>query len=316
MGRSILGALALTLAASSLLAADLAEGTRALYRGDFEAAVSEAEGFLKLHPRAAEAQILLARAHLAQGKAADAYQELLTATQWDPKNIDALYYLGRVCLILSQQEYHQLFVMAPDSFRVHQILAEAYAARQDKAKAEEEYKAALKVNPQSVETLDALGELKRSSFQFDEAAEYYSRALKISPRDYEAAYGLGACALFQNQPPRAIEYFRQALKADPESAPARLALGDALLRTGQAAEAIRELETAISLEPAMRQAYTLLARAYRRQGQPQAADAALRKEQELAREKIEDLENVLGSGKFVIPPGAPAQRPPSGGPQR
>jgi Tfp pilus assembly protein PilF len=316
MVRSVLALLAMVLAVSSVSAADLAEGTRALYRGDFEASVTQAEEFLKLHPRAVAAQILLARAHLAQGRAADAYKDLVTATRWDPKNIDALYYLGRVCLILSQEEYHQLFTMAPDSFRVHEILAEAHAAREDKAGAEAEYKAALKANPQAVEILDALGELKRSSYQFDEAASYYSQALAISPQDYEAAYGLGACALFQNQPPRAIEYFRQALKADPESAPARLALGDALLRTGQAAAAIRELKTAVSLEPAMRQAYTLLARAYRRLGQPQEADAALRKEQELAREKMEDLEKVLGSGEFVIPPGAPAQRPPSGGPQR
>ncbi len=316
MWRSILVLLALTLAASSLTAADLAEGTRALYRGEFEAAAQQAEGFLKLHPRAVAAQILLARAHIAQGRATDAYQELLIATQWDPKNTDALYYLGRVCLILSQQEYHQLFTMAPDSFRVHQILAEAYAARQDRAKAEEEYKAALKANPRAVEILDALGGLKRSSYQFDEAAKYYSRALEVSPRDYEAAYGLGACALFQNQAQQALGYLRRALEIDPRSAPARLALGDALLRTGEAAAAIRELKTAVSLEPAMRQAYTLLVRAYRQVGQPQAAEAALRKEQELAREQIEDREKVLGSGNFVIPPGAPTQRPPSGEPKR
>jgi Tfp pilus assembly protein PilF len=316
MWRSILALLAVTLAASPVSAADLTEGTRALYRGDFEAAAQQAEEFLKLHPRAAAAQILLARAHIAQGRAADSYQELLTAIQWDPKNVDALYYLGRVCLILSQQEYRQLFAMAPDSFRVHQILAETYAARQDTASAEEEYKAALKVNPRAVEILDALGGLKRSSFKFDEAATYYSRALAISPQDYEAAYGLGACALFQNQEQQALGHLRRALEIDPRSAPARLALGDALLRTGQSAAAIRELKTAVSLEPAMRQAYTLLARAYRQVGQPQAAEAALKKEQELAREQIEDREKALGSGTFVIPPGAPTQRPPSGGPKR
>ncbi|PYV20307.1 MAG: hypothetical protein DMG24_23140, partial [Acidobacteria bacterium] len=99
----------------------------------------------------------------------------------DPANIDALYYLERLCTILSQIEFRRLLETAPDSFRAHQLMAESYSARHDDDEAEKEYQAALKANPTSVEILDALGELKRSKFKFDEALDYYTRALKLAP---------------------------------------------------------------------------------------------------------------------------------------
>lgn len=307
-------ALLLALACATALRGDaeLAEGTRALYRGEYEIAAVRAQRYLKAHPGAAGAEILLARARIAQGQYPAAYEELLRALRSDPKNLDALYYLGRVCVILSQVEYRQLFQMAPDSYRSHQILAESYLAQQNKAKAEEEYKAALKANERSVEVLDALGDLKRASYQLDEAVTYYARAAKLSPGDYDSVYGLGACALFQNQHQQAIEHFQRALAIDPNSAAARLALGDALLRANQPREAAAELRKAVALEPDMRQAYTLLARAYGRLGLSQAADEALKKERELAQAKSEELVKILSSGSLPAPLGLspPPLRPP------
>ena len=287
--------LAPAVAAPLMGQAELAEGTRALYRGDFEAAATRAERYLKAHPGAVAAQILLARAHIAQGNYLAAYQELEAALHTDPRNIDALYYLGRVCGILAQVEYRQLFGMAPDSMRVHQLLAQSYELQENTTKAEEEYLAALKANSQSVEILDALGDLKRHQYKLDEAVTYYSRAGEIEPSNYDSAYGLGACYLFQHNPQRAIGYFRQALATDPNSAAARFALGDALLRANQPAAAVKELKAAAELEPRMRQAYTLLARAYQKLGQTQEAEAALKKEQAMAREQMEERRTTLSS---------------------
>ncbi len=283
----------------------LRESSRALYQGSYERAASLAGDYLKAHPDAPVALILLARAEIAQGKYQLAYQELQKALRANSKNLDALYYLGRLCGILSQIEYQQLYALAPDSARVHQLLAESYRAQENAAKAEEEYKAALKADPRSVEVLDALGDLERSQFRFDEAISYYSRVAEMEPRDYDSAYGLGACYLYLQKLQRAIERFRRALTLDPDSAAARLALGDALLRAGQPAAAVTELKSAAALEPNMRQAYTLLGRAYHRLGQLREAEEALKKANELTQREIETSQGTLTSKDLISAPPIP-----------
>lgn len=292
----------------------LAEGTRALYRGDPVAAGALARKHLKTHPGASAGLVLLARAEVAQGKHLSAYQELRKVLRADPMNIDALYLLGRVCLLLSQAEHQALYALAPDSARVHQLLAESYQVQHNRAKAEEEYLAALRADPRSVEVLNALGELKRTQFHFDEALAYYSQAAQIEPRNYDSAYGLGVCYLYQEDITRAVEGFRRALALDPDSAPGRLALGDALLRAGQTTEAVAELKAAAALRPDMRQAYTLLARAYRRLGQLQEAEEARKKSDELTQKerafREEDF-STDGLGTAEVPP-SPEANPPVG----
>lgn len=285
-------------------APELAESIRALYQGNYAQAQRLASEYLKAHPGTPEARIALARAELAQGESSEAFQDLRKALELDPTNTDALYYLGRVSAILSQVEYQELYSMAPQSARVHQLMAQSFLLQQNFPKAEEEYKSALAADPKSVEILDALAELERSRYRFDEAVGYYRRAATLARRDYTSAYGLGACALYQQQPERAAEHFRRALEIDPGSAAAHLALGDALLRAGKPAAAAEELKKAAKLEPSMRQAYSLLARAYRSLGQTAAAEAALKKEHELERAETEERDRLL------TPNGPTPQRPP------
>lgn len=287
-------------------APELQEGVRALYRGEYDRAARIAASFVQLHPEASGGFILLARAEIAQGKYTSAYKELREALRKDPTNLDALYYLGRISLMLSQIQYQQLYALAPDSARVHQLLGESYRSQENTTKAEEEYEAALKIDPRSREVLDALGDLERFQFHFDKAISYYSRAFEIDPRDYASAYGLGASYLYRQQPSRAIEYFRRALGVDPTSAAARLALGDALLRARRPAAAVKELKAATSLAPDMRQAYTLLARAYQKLGQSREAQEAFRKAGELTQREIEFRQSTLTSDDLsAAPPDLP-----------
>jgi len=288
--------------------ADLKEGMRALYRGHADEAAKRARNHLNYSPRSTAARLLLAQAEISRGRYAEAFEELLKVTRVEPRNIDALYHLGRLCTLLMQAEYERLYAMAPDSARVHQLLAESYAVQGNTKRAEEEYQAALKADPHSVVVLNALGDLKRSQFRFDEAIAYYRQVQTIAPRDYDSAYGLGACYLFRQQPEGAIKYLRQALAIDPSSAAARLALGDALLRVDQPAKAVIELQAAVAREPDMRQAFTLLARAYRRLGRAQEAEEALKKSQELTRKAQEArVELLTTEDVFSAPPPIPAE---------
>jgi tetratricopeptide (TPR) repeat protein len=277
-------------------ATELVESARALYQGNNEKAALLAGKYAGTHPQSLAARILLARAQIAQGKYRLAYQELQQALRLDSQSTDALYYLGQLCNFLSQMEYKELYALAPDSARVHQLQAQWYRVQENTAKAEQEYEAALKANPQSVEVLVALGDLTRSEFRFDEALKYYAQAYAMDPRNYDSVYGLGACYHFRQEPQKAMEYFRRALAIDPDSAAARLALGDALLRAGQATAAVTELKAALVLEPKMRQAYTLLGRAQQKLGLLREAEVSFKKAQELIQTEIESRQDLLGTG--------------------
>lgn len=287
-------ALALALVTPSLLQGqagrELAKGTAALYGGQYDKARTIAASYMKAHPHDVPAHILLARAEVAEGQFRSAYEVLGKAREIAPSNLDVLYYLERLCNVLSQDEFRRLLETAPDSFRTHQVLAESYLARKDRGAAEKEYQAALKAHPESPEILDALGDLMRAEYKFDMALDYYERARKLSPRDFASAYGDATCYLFQHETQRAVESLQLALDIDPDSAVAHLALGDAWLRAGRTEAGITELKVALRLAPDLRQAYTFLAAAYQKLGMVREAKEALARDQQLAREETQKAE--------------------------
>src|SRR5437867_5309957 len=171
----------------------LTECTRAFYGEDYALAIQLAEKHLSKYPKDAPVRVVLARAELAQGKPLQAFDELQRALESDAKNIDALYYLSLVSKELSHSEYERLFSLAPDSFRAHQLLAEAALSADNASEAEREFKRALEVNPRSVQVSTELAELKRSQSKFDEAIAYYAQAEKNGSLSYGVAYGWGAC---------------------------------------------------------------------------------------------------------------------------
>ncbi|MCS6952775.1 MAG: tetratricopeptide repeat protein [Bryobacterales bacterium] len=297
----------LVAAGAQLRAADLAAATRALLGGDYRRAEQTARAVWQDGAGPPEAGVLLARAEMAQGKLQQAYERLRQVLRRAPAHPDGLYFLSKLSFALSQQSYERLYALAPRSARVHQLLAESHAAREDVAAAEKEYRAALRADPRSVEVRTALGDLLRRQSRFEEAAAQYARALALNPHNYDAAYGLGACRLFQNQPAVAVRYLRKALEAEPDAPAARLALGDALLRLGDAASARRELQRALALEPEMRQAYVLLGRALQKLGKPEEARQAFDKARELGRRELEAQQALLSEDELIPRSGTPRQ---------
>jgi tetratricopeptide (TPR) repeat protein len=301
----------------------LAESLRLLYGGDPMQAAALAEQYLKAHPDSAAGRVSLAQAKMAVGDFETAYAQLREAIRANPKHVEALYHFSKLCAILAQLEHQQLFSMAPEHYRVHQLMAESYLAQGDVAKAEQTYQAALKANPKSVTVLNALGDLKRfelggaaeasldpaAKSRFDEAAAYYSRALKLDPGSYEAHYGLGVSYLSSNKTAAATEHFRKAVRADPRSALAHLALGRALLTGEKSAEAVEELKMAVRLEPKLRQGFFLLGRAYQKLGKMDLAKQAMAMERELRQGEFRAAQEAISTGG--MPAGGPQPPNPS-----
>jgi len=269
----------------------LKECAREFYGGQYAKAAELAEKHLHTFPNDAAVRVMLARAELALGnfpKAIDAFQKALAS---DPKNIDALYYLSLASRESSRREYERLFFIAPDSDRVHQLLAEAALATDNKSEAEEEFQKALKVNPRSIEVSTELAELLRSQSKFDEAILYYAQAEQVGPLSYEIAYGLGASYTYKQEYAQAIEWLRKAVALAPDSAAGHFALGNALFQHGDFGAAIAELFVSLRLESRMKQAYFLLARTYSKLGRQDDAKAALKRLDELNRSEMPGQDN-------------------------
>jgi tetratricopeptide (TPR) repeat protein len=272
------------------LASQLAEASRALAAGDPVRALELGSAYLKRRPADAEARVLMARAHLERNELDAAYEHLRRALRAAPRNVDALYYLGLVTGRMAQAEFQRLFTMAPDSPRVHQLMAESLEAQERRTEAEAEYEAALRGKPDLLDALLGLAKLKRIRLDCDGAIELYTKAEAIRPT-FDGAYGLGTCYLRRQENEGALDRFQQAVDRNPHAAVAWVGLGSAMLGLGRASDAIGRLQHAVQLEPGMSEAHYVLGRAYQAAGdsaRAQEAFAAAERLRTAARRKPPD----------------------------
>lgn len=270
----------------------------ALLAGELAQAATLAESYLRTHPQDAAMLVLQARVSLAQNELTKALAELRRALKIAPQNIDALYYLSLTANALGQQEFRQLYALAPDSAPIHLLLAEAALAQDNQAEAETEYQLALKADARNAEAALGWAELKRTQSKFDEALALYQQAETLVGLNHDIAYGLGACFSFKQEHERAVSYLRQAAAFAPEADATQFALGNALFQSGKLAEAVAPLQRAVALNPKIKQAYFLLGRAYQRTGQAALAKVAFKRVDELSKE---ELQREQGTAKPTKP---------------
>ncbi len=280
---SLAGALvAAPRAQSPRTAADgrLAAASRALAAGDADTALQLGTAYLKQHPGSRAAQLLLVEVHLERDDLEAAYRLAAVAARANPRDVNALYYLGLVTRRLAAVELERLVQIAPASARVHQLRAEALEAQERQADAEKEYAAALQIRPDLLEALLGLGKLKRIRLACDEAIALYEKAEALRPT-FEGAYGLGVChATLQNDEVAALR-FEEALERNPQAAVAWAGLGTSLVKLRRTADGIARLQKAIALEPAMTEAHYMLGMAYQAAGDQVRARAAFEKAEQL-----------------------------------
>jgi tetratricopeptide (TPR) repeat protein len=195
-----------------------------------------------------------------------------------PTNVDVLYASYRIYSDLAGESMLSLSMVAPDSARMHQVMAHEMARQGDteaairnyrqaltlapqlpglhfelaealhaasssteKREAEGEYKAALAVNPFDEESERRLGEIAAERGDQKEAYEYYSRALQLQPNDAEANIDL-AKLISISQPEKAEALLQRALQLDPTIAVAHYRLSILYRNAGRTADAQHELE--------------------------------------------------------------------------
>jgi tetratricopeptide (TPR) repeat protein len=290
-------------------------GVLLFFQGDYKRAAQELRATLKLQPALWKIQALLGMSERRTGQAAGARSDLEKAfpelreekirvqaglelieiyysggeldraagvvsvlRQLRPTDVDILYTAQRIYSDLSDESMLSIALLAPDSARMHQLMAHE-AARQgntdgaiaqykealkldpqlpglhfelaealsgssspsDRDEVEKEYKAALAANPFDEKSECRLGEISSHQSDQEGAFAHYSRAVELQPNDADANVGLAKTLIAMNQPEKALPLLERAAKLDPFSAVIRYHLSTAYRRSGRAQDAQREL---------------------------------------------------------------------------
>jgi tetratricopeptide (TPR) repeat protein len=173
-----------------------------------------------------------------------------------PDNADILFFAQRIYSEMADDTMNKLALLAPDSARMQQLIAERLINAGDLKGAIEHYRKALAADPrlpgmhfelaeallessnQAEERAEALKELDEAlssegdnsriectygriaalQDKFDEALMHYQRAYKMDPNSGEAQFGLGKTLADQNKLDEALKFLRMAVQTDPMNA--------------------------------------------------------------------------------------------------
>jgi tetratricopeptide (TPR) repeat protein len=217
------------------------------------------------------------------GKSAEVINALW---QLDPKNEDVLYSAYRTYSDLADSALNAIALLAPDSARLHLIIAEHLINEGDREGAIAQYKKVLQLAPQlpgaHFELGEALLQDSKTLRERREAEEAFKAELAHNPVNLNAECRLGDIYLSAGDLDAAYKSYSRVLQLQPDFASAQLGMGKVLIRMGKNQEAAAHLQEAARLDPTDSTVHYLLAQTYRKLGQ--AAD----REREI--KLFEDLE--------------------------
>jgi tetratricopeptide (TPR) repeat protein len=186
----------------------------------------------------------------------DAIKWLEKATEVEPKNKEAWYFLGR-----------------------------AYYTRSRIGEARKAFLMVLALDPRDAKAENNLGLIFESEAQPDAAMDAYSKAIawqEQSLRSSEQPYlNLGSLLMEQSRVGEAIPLLQRAVELAPGNAICHMKLGTANLRLGNLTDAQRDLEKAVQLAPDDPTAHYQLGKLYKEMKAPDRAKAEFDRTAEL-----------------------------------
>lgn len=213
--------------------------------------------------------------------------------QQEPTDADILYTAHRIYSELSDEAMLSLAMVAPDSARMHQLMAHELARQAKDDAAIANYREALRIDPTRADIRYELAEMlntQSSAAAQAEAEKEYRKALEGNPFDEKSECRLGDIALRRSNLKSAEEHYKRALGMQPNDADANLGLAKILMSMRQPEEAEPHLEHAAELEPFNPATHYRLGVLYRELGRTSDSH------RELAEfEKLKKMKNRLGS---------------------
>jgi tetratricopeptide (TPR) repeat protein len=137
-----------------------------------------------------------------------------TLPQTERQGPEAAYWRARCFEKLATAAYFRLYQSDPNSYRVHELLGDLAAARNDDTKAIEEYRDAVALNTNAPNLHYSLGHLLWKDLSVTEARVELQTELKMNPRHAGALHDLGDSFLLEHHPEEALPYLTRAAEAN------------------------------------------------------------------------------------------------------
>ena len=210
----------------------------------------------------------LAEIYEQNGDAEQTASVMGTLVGMNPENPDILYFAQRAYSELSDDTLNKLAIVAPQSARMQQLIAERLVNAGDLKGAIEHYKKTLEINPRlpgvHYELAEAVFELSPASADSQSEAEKELQTAIANEGDSSRIESeLGRIAYARSDPDQAYLHYSKALSLNPGDVSAQMGLARVLMAQGKPEEAIKYLRTAVSADPLNGEAHYRLGTAYR-----------------------------------------------------
>ena len=327
-GAAAAGACAQT-AQEHLTQEHLALGTQAVVRGDCTAAMRELRAVLAVEPSLGRAQGLLgicekrmglpgAQAHLEAGfaKVSDAKLKteigveladldyhrgdldhtlpiVRTLVALNPENIDILFFAQNVYQDMADDTLNKLALLAPDSPRMQEVVAEHLVNEGDLQDATRHYRQAIAMDAYlpgaHFELAEAILEANPNDATAQaEAQKELETALRLDGESARIECAMGRVAYLQGNIEAALAHYERARQLMPENEEALMGVARILMRQSRDAEALPLLERVVDEDPLNGEAHYRCAMALKAAGRMQEAAEQVRMYQTIrtARDKV------------------------------
>ena len=247
---------------------------------EYPAAITALRRETQIDPKNATAFMWLGVAQLAAGDADAAAVALDRAAQLSPNDVDILYHRGRAHMLVSKESYEQMYKADPNSWRVHQALAQSFVEADRFDDAAHECQNALNMRPNEPGLHEELGDIYWKQNQLQKAEAAFRDELKIDANSISSMYKLAVVSIERSKPEVAISLLTQVLRRSPQYRDAYYQKGRAEAQLGQLQEAISDFKAQVGMgergdAESRRQSYYQLAQLYRRVQKPEESKAAL-----------------------------------------
>jgi tetratricopeptide (TPR) repeat protein len=252
------------------------------------------------YPSDANAWMWLGVVLLAAENPEEAAVALDRAAKLAPGNVDILYHRGRAHLLISKNSYEKMFKADPNSWRVHQVLAQADAESDRDEDAISEYAAAIKLAPNQPGLHEELGAEYQKTGKPEAAEGELRKELELDPNNVLARYKLGILQIEQGNAAAGKDAIEAVLKQNPRIKNAAYYLGRAEMQLGNDAGAAEDFKRAVAADSdaeIVQQSWYQLGIVYRRMHRLPEAQQALATFQKLKDEETEHQRQSLEKKK-------------------
>jgi tetratricopeptide (TPR) repeat protein len=183
-----------------------------------------------------------------------------------PDNVDLLFFAQRIYSEMADNTLNKLALLAPDSARMQQLIAERLINAGDLKGAIEHYRKAIALDPRlpgmHFELAESILEDSNDATA-QAAAQHELEAAQNNDGDSAAIESLlGRIAVLQNKSDQAYEHYHRANQLNPNQVEAQLGLAALLVDQGKPQEALEFLKSAAQADPMNANAHYRLARVY------------------------------------------------------